>query len=186
MAMGIVSNDEFEREVKNSGSKKEVIVPEILEVEKAGRKPGDNNVPSSLRNIIGETSVIEGRDEAIKLARMFDISDSSVSAYAHSATSTKSYHTPDKTIADYIRSRKDRVTKKSLRVLQNSLDNLTPEALAQEKPRNIAAIAKDMSAIIKNMEPEEKVIGDDSRNQFIFYSPQFVKEEHYDSIVVNE
>lgn len=186
MPMGVVSNDEFDSELKNSGVVKKEVEVVIEDVVKPGRAPGDNNVPSSLRKIIGETSEIEGRQEALAIARMFDISDSSVSAYAHSATSTKSYHTPDTKIADYIRSRKDRVTKKSLRVLQNSLDNLTPEALAQEKPRNIAAIAKDMSAIIKNMEPEEKVIGDNNQNQFIFYSPQFVKEEHYESIVVNE
>jgi predicted transcriptional regulator len=188
MPMGIVSNDEFERELHRNGVK-EVITPEIIPQDQdKGRGQGNNNVPESLRKIIGETSEIEGRQEALKIARMFGISDSSVSAYAKGSTSTASYNTPNKTIADYIRNRKDRLTKKALRKLQSSLDSISPEALQKESPRNLAAIAKDMSAIVKNMEPDAPVGPvNQQNNQFIFYRPETARLEDYgEPIRVNE
>ena len=185
MPMGIVSNDEFETELQRNGSK--VITPEIVQDDK-GRGKGNNNVPESLRKIIGETSEIEGRQEALAIASMFDISPSSVSAYAKGATSTTTYNTPNKSIADYIRNRKDRISKKALRKLQSSLDSISSEALQKESPRNLAAIAKDMSAIVKNMEPEkDSGPTNQQNNQFIFYRPEISKLEDYgEPIRVNE
>lgn len=186
MPMGVVSDEEFFRELDRNGVKP--IQPQVVieEVEKPGRKEGDNNVPESLRKIIGETSVLEGRQEALAIAGMFGISDSSVSAYAKGATSTNTYNKPNGKIADYIRNRKDRLTKKTLRVLANSLDSI-PENLSNEKPRDLAAIAKDMSAIVRNLEPSKDVnIGDQQNNQFIFYAPHFMKEEAYEVVKVVE
>jgi hypothetical protein len=60
-------------------------------MEQKGRKEGDNNVPNSIRAIIGETSNIDGRKEALALANSLNIS-SSVSAYANGVTSTKDYN----------------------------------------------------------------------------------------------
>lgn len=183
MPMGVVSDDDFFKELDRN----RVRVPEVvIEPEnKPGRKEGDNNVPDSLRKIIGETSVLEGRQEALALAKMFGVSESSVSAYAKGATSTTSYNEPKKSIADYIRNRKDRLTKKALRVMHNSLDSI-PEDLSNQDPRNLAAIAKDMSAIVKHLEPEQEGAKLGDGNQFIFYSPNFTKEEHYETIHVNE
>jgi hypothetical protein len=185
MPMGIVSDDEFLSELDRN--KVKVIIPEVAieDAVKPGRKPGDNNVPDSLRKIIGETSVIEGRKEALALAAMFNVSPSSVSAYAHGATSTDSYNKPKASISDYIRNRKDRLTKKALRVMSKSLDSI-PEDLSSQNPRDIAAIAKDMSAIVKHLEPEQEQVKGDQNNQFVFYSPQFIKEEHYETVVANE
>ena len=181
MPMGIVSDDDFLRELERTRVKN----VEIIEEDKPGRKEGDNNVPSALRKIIGETSELEGRQEALSLAYSFGISPSSVSAYAKGSTSTKTYNKPKASIAGYIQGRKNQITKKALRTLQNSLDSI-PTDLSSEKPRNIAAIAKDMSAIVKNLEPEQGGVNNQQNNQFIFYRPEMMKEEDYPTIVVRE
>jgi len=189
MGMGIVSNEEFEKELHNGSNKgSETSVGGIvIERNDRGRKEGDNNVPDSLRKIIGETSVTEGRQEALALARMFGISDSSVSAYAKGATSTDSYNKPDKGITEYIKNRKQRITKKALNKLTGALDSITDKELSEIKVRDRAAIAKDMSAIVKNLEPtKDSPIGDQQNNQFIFYSPQFMQESKYDVVQVQE
>jgi len=182
MGMGIVSNEEFEKELHING-----VRGEVIEKEKPGRKEGDVNVPETLRKIIGEESAINGRQDALALAKMLGVSDSSVSAYAHGATSTNSYNKPSKGIQEYIKNRKAKLTKKALHKLAGALDSITPEELDKIKTRDKAAIAKDMSAIVKNLEPsKDSPIGDQQNNQFIFYAPQFMKEQQYDVIEVQE
>lgn len=188
MGMGIVSNEEFERELKNGNKDSETSIGGIvIDRSNKGRKEGDNNVPDSLRKIIGETAVTEGRQEALALARMFDISASSVSAYSHGATSTDSYNKPDKGIQEYIKNRKQRITKKALHKLTGAIDSITDADFVMMKAKDKAAIAKDMSAIVKNLEPsKDSPIGDQQNNQFIFYSPQFMQESKYDIVQVQE
>ena len=143
-------------------------------------------MPDSLRQIIGETNEIEGREAAVKLAKEFGISSSSVSAYANGATSTKSYDTAKASIRDHINRSKERISKKARRNLNLALENITPEKLANAKLRDLSGLAKDMSGIVKDMEPNTNSAEAANKPQFIFYSPQFKKEEHFDVIVVNE
>lgn len=184
MPMGIVSDKDFEQELNRNGNKK----PTIENEPHPGRSKGDNNVPEGLRKIIGEEANINGRQDALALARMFGVSDSSVSAYAKGATSTDSYRKPNNKIADYIKNRKERITKKTLHKLTSALDSITEDKLQALGPRHAAAIARDMSAIVKNMEPEKSssVNGDQQNNQFIFYAPQFMKEQDFEVIEVKE
>src|SRR5215831_1011577 len=110
MGMGIVSDADFELEQSNLRP-----VPtktEIKELERPGRSDGDNNVPDSLRKIIGETAETEGRQEALALARTFGLSDSSVSAYANGSRSTSSYD--NQPLLDHINKSKARVSKRAM------------------------------------------------------------------------
>lgn len=187
MPMGLVDNSEFESELNNSSIKKpedKVLTGEVIDYSK-GRGNGNREVPNSLRQIIGETGVTEGRQEAVDLGRKFGISQSSVSAYSNGSTSTASYNqTPNKS---FIHKRKERITKKAIRKLGLALDNLTDDNLSEVKPRDLAGIAKDMSAIVKNMEPEKETI-DLKQNgpTFIFYSPQTKKEDSFEIVHVKE
>ena len=183
MGMGIVTDQDFEKELNNC-----VVKSEIRRKENPGRKEGDNNVPDSLRKIIGETGATEGRQEALSIARSFGISDSSVSAYTHGATSTVSYDKKDKGLVEYIRNRKEKLTKKAMHKLTGALDSITPDKLKDLGPRHAAGIARDMSAIVKNLEPskDESIMTNQQNNQFIFYRPQFMKESDFDTIEVSD
>jgi predicted transcriptional regulator len=172
MPMGVVTDADFEKELDNSG--KEPIVPEIVEMERPGRKEGDNNVPSSLRKIIAETANIEGRSTALQFAAELGISPSSVSAYTNGATSTSSYHEPKKDILNHVRARREKVTSKAHAKLISALSAITTDKLRDIKAPDLAGIAKDMSVIIKNMEPPETLIDEKKDTpQFVIFAPQF-------------
>lgn len=198
MPIGIVNDDDFNRELARlrRGPKDQsdvVQTPELIEgtiIDKPsrGRSEGDVNVPESLRKIIGETAVIDGRAEAVKLAGMFGISPSSASAYAVGATSTKSYDTPSKSIIAHINKSRQRAIKKAQKTMNGALDAITQEKLDYADPKDLSSIAKDMSAIIKNLEPEQLPVDPNEANrpQFVIFAPQFRKEEHYETINISE
>jgi len=185
--IGVVSNEQFESELVqlNRPAPKPVIPNSQIFINK-GRKNGDVNVPESIQKLIGEESALYGRSKALELASDLGISNSSVSAYANGSTSTASYNKPSDKLTQYLTSRKNRATKKSLRVLHSALDSITPEKLAGIKGRDLAGIAKDMSSIVKNMEPSNMKDGSIVRPQFVVFAPTFNKEESYETIIVND
>lgn len=192
MPIGLVSDELLERELANlngSGSintnQSEV---QVIDIPSRGRNEGDVNVPDSLRKIIGEDAVINGRQSALNLASSFGISASSASAYARGATSTTTYNTPSKSIIGHINKSRARAIKKAGKVLDGALNAISQEKLDYADPKDLSAIAKDMSVIIKNLEPEkESSDSNESRGpQFVIFAPQFRKEESFDIINVNE
>lgn len=189
--LGVVSEDQFRRELENCSDqnpkdKEKVVEGIILPKVPLGRGTGNVGVPDELRKLIGEESIIHGRQSALDLAADFGISPSSVSAYAKGATSTKTYNNPEDTLVKYLESRKRRITKKSLRVLQSALEVLTPEKLNGIKARDASSIAKDMSVISKNMEKQNENITTDNKPQFVVYAPQVRDERSYETIIVND
>lgn len=194
MAVGLLNDDEFEKEMgRYKGFRKEShpSVPEIVDIPKEshGRAPGDNNVPDSLRKIIGETAVIDGRQAALSLAREFNISPSSVSAYAKGATSTTTYDTPSKSIFSHINKSRQRAIQRAQKTLNGALSAITQEKLDYSDAKDLSTIAKDCSVIIKNLEPEKIVENQDNgirSPQFVIYAPQFKQENSFESITVNE
>jgi hypothetical protein len=180
MAMGIVSDEEFNKEL-DSNQAPEMKVPEVMPLVKPGRNKGDNNVPDSLRKIIGETSVIDGRQEALALARDFGISPSSVSAYANGSTSTDSMDkTPNK---NHLNNAKERISKRARLTLRKALLHITDDKLSTTKAVELAQIAKSMSGVIKDMEPDNPGPNNGKMEpQFIVYSPQLHVENNYEVI----
>lgn len=196
MAIGVVSDDDFAAElskltnpqsnsrVSSSTSNESV---QIIDKPSKGRSDGDVNVPDSLRKIIGEEAVINGRQSALGLAGMFGISASSVSAYANGATSTKSYDQPSSPIQSHISKARERAIRRASKTLNGALGAITQEKLDYTDADKLAGIAKDMSVIIKNLEPEKVINTDDGpKTQFVIYAPQFRREESFDVIDVSQ
>lgn len=186
MPMGIVNDSDFESELNNSHTDRTVINEAIIkDMNRPGRVEGDNNVPDSLRKIIGETAITDGRKEALALANEFGISESSVSAYSNGSTSTT---TMDKQPnLDHLNEVRARITSKAIKRMAKAIDCITDEKLAEAKPDVLANVARSMGAIVKEMEPEKPKDGEDKNKPvFIFYSPQFRKEEHFEHIFVQD
>jgi predicted transcriptional regulator len=184
MPIGIVSDEDFLRELGNyeKSSPENPITPEIIPLERPGRSEGDVNIPDPLRQIIGEEAVINGRKAALGLAGMFGVSASSVSAYAKGATSTTTYDTPKPSIISHINKSRVRASKKAGRVLDSALSAITQEKLDYTDAKELAGIAKDMSVIIKNLEPDEsQSLRSDSpaTPQFVIFAPQFRDERSF-------
>lgn len=179
MAIGVVTEEDFEKELKKT--------PEVVIMPSPGRKEGDNNVPESLRKIIGETSVIDGRQEALTLAKAFGISASSTSAYAVGASSTASYDKPKKDIKDHIELSKKKIARSASQKLKLAIAHLTEDKLIETKAKDLSGVARDMAAVMKDMSPEVTSEGDGFKGpQFVIYAPQFRDERQFETIVVQE
>lgn len=184
MPMGIVSDEEFESEKENSIIREPL--PDIIESHNPGRTKGDNNVPDSLRKIIGEEAIIEGRSSALELASSFGISPSSVSAYSNGSTSTKSMDKQPN--LKHLNESRQRVSSKAMKKMMSALDFITDDKLENESPITLSSIARNMGAIIKDMEPE---LDRDIKNNinaptFVFFSPRETKAEQYEHIFVQD
>ncbi len=200
MSVGLVSDDELEKELTRLSPKVHPVIESHIEHTQVidvatriespntrGRSVGDLNVPESLRAIIGEESVINGRESALQIAKDFGVSPSSVSAYNKGATSTKTYDSPNKSLINHINKSRERHIKKASHVLNSALSAISQEKLDYADVKDLSGIAKDMSVIIKNLEPQKEPQSEgQSSPQFIIYAPSFRSENSFESITVNE
>jgi predicted transcriptional regulator len=139
-------------------------------------------IPHEIRALISE-EVINGA-KAKDVARTFGVSESSISAYKHDATSTTTYHEPDESLKKSNDGIRDQITDKARGRLMSALDAITDENISNAKVKDIASIAKDMSVIVKNMEPTVPV--NQNNTQVIIYKPRMRDEDEFDVITVNE
>lgn len=199
MPIGIVSDQDFDKELERCGgtpARVPELVPSIqeevkrgsLETPRRGRKEGDVNIPDSVRKIIGEESVINGRESALELAKELGISPSSVSAYAKGATSTSSYNNPESGLVRHLNKSRARAVKKAGKVLQTALNAITQDKLDYADATDLSGIAKDMSVIIKNLEPQAEPVDRETKTspQFVIFAPQFREEKTFEVIQINE
>lgn len=187
--MGIVSEKDFEAEKGKIAPSTPNPLPtkeaEIIDVNR-GRGVGSVEVPNTLRNIIGEESISNGRQAAVELAQQFGISPSSVSAYGVGATSTATYS--ERPNLPAVNGVKEKIARRARGKLMSAISHITKDKLEAASAKDLAGIAKDMSAVVRTMEPEEPKGPKENNNgpTFVFYAPQFRKEEHYDIVHVKE
>lgn len=183
MAMGIVSDDMLEKELNNV-NKPQVKIPVVIKEPEAGRAKGDNNVPAPLRNLISESAQLDGRAEALKFAREFGISPSSVSAYTSEKTSTSASKT-DTRITKHVTNIKGRLSKKARVVMREALNHITVEKLEDSSATELATVARSMGSIVKDLEPQQT---NENVNapQIVIYAPQVRNEAHFEYIHVQE
>ncbi len=175
MSMGLVSNDEFEAEIANT--------VEYKSTNNKGRGVGTKNVPMAIRKIASETALIEGRTAAI--AEELGISKASVDAYAHGATSCATYNEPHPELNAHLDKVRDETTSTARQKLKLALEQITADKLEKAKLKDASSIARDMSTIIKNLEPPVKPI-DETGTKFVFLVPPMKKIEQFEIIDVHE
>lgn len=192
--MGIVSDDDFLSELSKVGDKKESIpesIPitgpiegQIVDLNK-GRGKGSVEVPNSLRKVIGEEAILNGRSAAIDLAASFGLKPSSVSAYAVGATSTATID--ERPNEPHLKDIRGKITGKALNTLRKAIKHITDDKLQVTSAKELAGIAKDMSAVVRTMEPSSNQPAMTNNGPtFVFYSPQQRKEESFDVVFAKE
>jgi hypothetical protein len=178
MPLGIVSDDEFEAEL---------IPPQIgvIQLPKPlGRPPGSPNIPDSLRRIITDNTVTDGRKESLELAAAFGIGHESVDSYIAGKTSKGSEHNP---LAGFLSERKEKIAKKASKKLLQAMEGISQDKLDECSAPELAAVSRAMSGIIKDMLPEDKTKTEFNQAvQFVMYAPQIAKESSFERINVNE
>ncbi len=196
MPLGILTDEQLNKELNRSVSSDEVKsndikyeravdeqfihTPKIVDI-KRGRG-NQLEIPDAIRSLVAE-ELINGVP-AKQVSKAFGISESSASAYKHDATSTTTYDSPNKHLAESNQIVRDQITDKARGRLMSALDAITDENISNAKVRDIAGIAKDMSVIVKNMEPT--VPTNQQNVQVVIFKPRMRDEDEFDVITVNE
>src|SRR5258708_4621662 len=126
MPMGIVSEADFVREIKKiPGQEDPKPIPQIREIERGrGSKPA---TPDIVREIVSELAM--EKTPAKELARAFNVSESSVSAYKVGAHSTATYEQPNPFLTKHIDEHREKLIRKAKSKLDFALESITPDKL---------------------------------------------------------
>lgn len=181
MPLGIVEDSIFEEELGSSKRAPAVVVEDVK-----GRGRGNVEVPEGLRKIIGENAIEEGNKTTEVLTEALGISNSSMTAYKQGAHSTSSYNNPTEILGSHINQTKARITKKATNRLFKALNGIDQTKLDAADARTLSGVAKDMSVIIKNMEPEKEKSNGTTNNTFILHAPMLLTEDRFEVIQANE
>jgi predicted transcriptional regulator len=185
--MGIVDDEMLQEEINRNGVREIREVELHIPVSSVGRALGDLNVPESLRKVIAADAIENGRESAVRLGKSFGISSSSVSAYSNGSTSTASYNDRDKGLQNHNREVKEKIAGKARRRLHWSLNEITQDKLKEASLKTLSQVSKDMSVIIKQMEPDPaSEIQKNTNVQVVLFAPKTLTEEDFPSIRVNE
>jgi hypothetical protein len=178
---GIVSNESFTSQLKELVTNKETKrEPRATVVDINRGRNSSKEVPIELKKLISQES-IEGTPAKL-LSETFGVSPSSISAYKNGATSTSTYNEPNEELKKHNDVVRDTIINGARSKLLLALESITPEKLVDTKVRDAAGIAKDMSAVIKNMEPQIDRGGSQLNQQFIFHAPLARKETDFEII----
>jgi|SRR6266850_5863365 len=179
MAMMLVSPEDFTKELDiKSEIKREIKIVDI----NRGRTIGRTEVSNELRKEIAEVALTSDLT-GVEIAKEFNVSTASVSAYKNGSTSTSSYNRPDEGLNKFVNNIKTEISDNARSRLLMALNEITPDKIKDTKLRDVASIARDMSVVAKNMEPNANV---NINNQVVVYRPKLRNEDEYDVITVNE
>lgn len=176
MPMGIVTDDEFESEI----SAKKPVIDNVIRRPFHGRNPGDNNVPSIVREIIADDEGNTGKD----LSNKFGVSTSSIAAYQHGATSTASYDTPSIPLKEIVDRKRERISRKSNRALLKVLDKMNDESFDAKldacKAVELSTVAANISRVVEKVSTKQET--QSVQNNIVFYTPTPLKSDSFEVI----
>ncbi len=176
MAMGIVDHNDFEKEL---ASLIKVAEPKVLDINRG--RGNVNEVPETLRNVIIEEAITGTPPDEIREA--FGISKSSISAYKHGATSTSTYHKPNKKLDTQVDKVKKSIASSARNTIRKALSHITEDKFEEAELREISGVARDMAAVMEKMEGNAKE--DRAVNQVVIYAPRMKEEDSYDVIDIS-
>lgn len=208
MGLGIVSNQDFESEFNNSGIRinnsrapdapeimspieseqnNEIITSDVLikKYHEHGRHEHDVNAPQSLRRLIGDTATFEGRKAALQLASSVGLSPASVSSYTNPTNSSLSESNKND-ISSFLTERKQKISKRAINKLGLAISMIDEDKLKECSARELSGVAKDMSQVVKHMEPSVDTTSVASPVQFFMYAPEINTENKYQTVIAKD
>lgn len=183
MPLGIVSDEVFKKEID-----KEVIPKgEVKLPKEPGRGKGNIETPDSIRKLIGDAALTDGRQDSLALAEALGISKHSVSAYSNGATSLATYNKPDP-LKDFLNGRRKKIARRASSAVIRAIEGITDEKLDASKAVELAGIAKALSGVVKDMLPQEPANATTNVNtavRLVVHVPQQTKEAAFDTITID-
>ena len=179
MALGIISDEDFDLEVnKFDGAETQA---RVVTKPSRGRAPNDNNVPDSLRAIVAEEAI--NGTPASELERTFGVSRSSITAYKHGATSTKTYDKPNEKLQTVVERTREKIHSRASHKLLSALKHITEDKLADTKAGELSSIAANMSRVIEKTSPKEQTV---NQTNIVFYSPAQIHERNFEVVDIQQ
>lgn len=208
MPLGIVSDSDFNSELNNSNREfirtpiverpKDVMIVDDKHIENPiitsdtiikkyhphGRHEDDVNVPQSLRKLIGDAAITEGRPAALEIAEQFGLSNSSVATYTNPDNGNLNERN-SVDILNMLTTKKVKISKRALGKLNLAMGLITEEKLKDCKVETLSAVAKNMAQVAKNMEPSIK---EETKSpvQFVMFAPQINNENKYQTVIAKD
>jgi hypothetical protein len=157
-----------------------VITSDVITMKSVGRHSEVNNIPSSLRKVLGEEAAINGIQSAMQLANSLGgISQPSLSTYARGESSPGKTNTQ---LLEHINGRKTKISSRALNKLNLAMSLIDEQKLLGCDAKELSSVAKDMAVVAKAMEPTVKEDEKKDPIQFHFYAPQIRNEAHYEVV----
>ncbi len=170
MALGIVPDDVFEKEVE------QYLNGHVIEKVNRGRPENALNVPETLKRVLGDTAIEAGLPAATELAKTFGVSRTQVNEYSNGQTGR---FNPDHFLTQHINKTKQRIAKKAAGVTKRALMQITDEKLEQSSAPELASVARAAAAIVKDMTPESSASPNSQTVQFVIHRPARSEEKNY-------
>lgn len=178
--LGIISDTDFNTELNNLEKSFARLGESNL-----GRGKGNIETPNVLRKVIA-AEVIEGGSRN-EVSEAFNISQSSISAYLKGVNSTSDYTDETKINQALTNSNlktKERIINLTRSKLRKAVRHITDEKLKDAKPGELAVVARNMSSIANDLEPEVQI--SETRKVVITYRPRIRQEDDYQILQVME
>lgn len=183
MPLGIVSDDIFESEL----NKPKIPMGEIKLPKPLGRPEGTPNTPDSIRKLLGDNVLTEGRQDTLALAEALGISNQSVNAYSAGATSLATYN-KDNPLKGFLDKRRKNIAGRASSAIIRAIEGITDEKLGDAKAVELASIAKSLSGVVKDMLPAENTGNTNINNtavKLVVHVPQQTKESTFETISID-
>ena len=170
----VVDDESFELELNRS-----MRCAEIKEIPSLGRN-GSKAVPDSIKKLAANDAL--NGVAAKEISEAYNISESSVSAYKNGASSTTTYHQPNKELGTFTDMTRDKIKSRAQNKLLLALKHMTDDKLSEAKVGDLGTIAANMSRVVEKMSPKQD--GPVVNNNIVFYSPKQIAKENFETIDV--
>ena len=169
MSIGLVDNSSFEAELERLlSSNGHSSSPSVIVKTREGR---GNNIPDEIKKIAGE-EFINGAPQA-QVAEVLGITKTTVSHSAVGMNSTNhDVRQPKPEVLKHVNSVRDRITKRASRLAITALDSIDTDKVRELSPNKQAELAKTMTSIVKDMEPEYIDEKNKPNIQVVVYAPR--------------
>jgi hypothetical protein len=149
-----------------------------------GRPEGKGNIPDVVKKVIAEEFLNGASHKEITAA--FNVSQPVTTASAKGLSNSSPGAEINPELKNHVVKIRNRIVRKASNKLTLALDQITQDKLNDLSPRDSSAIAKDMSQIIRNLEPEKEGGGKGNSAQFIYFAPQQKSLNDYDVVTVKD
>ena len=136
------------------------------------------NIPDEIKSAV---AILSAHDvPQTEIARLFGISDSSVSNFANGMDNNRK---PDKQLTNDIQSEREEIERAALEKTMMTLGLIETEDIMMLGAKDKSIVAQNLSKVAANMQGKTQV--NDNRVQMIIHAPKVRQDYHYQEIEVN-